>query len=63
MIVLDENFTQSQRQLLKSWRIPIRQIGYEVGRAGMKDDEIPHLLHQLHRPTFLCWTPSHAKQT
>lgn len=52
MILLDENFTQSQRQLLKSWRIPIRQIGYEVGRAGMKDDEIIPLLHQLRRPTF-----------
>ena len=26
--------------LLKSWRIPIRQIGYEVGRKGIKDAEI-----------------------
>ena len=52
MIILDENFTESQRQLLRSWRIPIRQIGYEVGRAGMKDDEITPLLHQLRRPTF-----------
>jgi hypothetical protein len=52
MIVLDENFPESQRQLLRSWRIPIRQIGYEVGRAGMKDDEIIPLLHQLRRPTF-----------
>jgi len=36
--ILDENIIKSQRQLLKSWRIPIRQIGYEVGRKGMKRD-------------------------
>jgi hypothetical protein len=52
MIVLDENFTESQRQLLRSRRVPIRQIGHEVGRAGMKDDEIIPLLHQLRRPIF-----------
>ena len=44
MIVIDENFPESQRQLLRGWRIPIRQIGYEVGRKGMKDDEIIALL-------------------
>lgn len=52
MIVLDENFPESQRQLLRSWRIPVRQIGYEVGRRGMKDDEIIPFLLQLRRPTF-----------
>lgn len=41
MIVLDENFTESQRQLLRGWRVWVRQIGFEVGRAGMKDEEIP----------------------
>jgi len=25
---------------LRSWWIPIRQIGYEVGRKGIKDAEI-----------------------
>jgi hypothetical protein len=38
MNVLDENFPESQRQLLRGWRIPIRQIGYEVGRKGMKEE-------------------------
>ena len=52
MIVLDENFPESQRQLLRGWRIPIRQIGYEVGRKGMKDDEIIPVLLRLRHPTF-----------
>lgn len=40
MNILDENVLKSQRQILQSWRISIRQIGYDVGRRGMKDDEI-----------------------
>ena len=34
MIVLDENFPESQRQLLRGWRFRIHQVGYEVGRKG-----------------------------
>lgn len=52
MIILDENFPESQRQLLRSWRIPIRQIGYEIGRKGMKDHEIIPFLHTLSCSTF-----------
>jgi len=52
MILLDENFPESQRQLLRSWRIRPQQIGYELGRKGMKDEEIIPFLHQLRRPTF-----------
>jgi len=52
MNVLDENIPRNQRQLLRGWRIPIRQIGYDIGRKGIKDDEIIPLLHQLGRPTF-----------
>ena len=52
MIVLDENFTESQRQLLRGWRIWVRQIGLEIGRAGMKDEEILALLLSLPRPTL-----------
>lgn len=52
MNVLDENLRQSQRELLAAWRIPVRQIGVEVGRSGMHDDEIISLLHQLSRPTL-----------
>ncbi|MBI3242050.1 MAG: hypothetical protein HYZ49_07140 [Chloroflexi bacterium] len=40
MNILDENILDSQRQLLLDWRIPVRQIGYDVGRKGLKDKEI-----------------------
>jgi hypothetical protein len=52
MNILDENIPESQRQLLRSWRIRVQQIGHELGHQGMKDDEIIPLLHQLRRPTF-----------
>jgi hypothetical protein len=50
--ILDENIIDNQRRQLKSWRISVRQIGYEVGRKGMKDREIIPFLHQLSQPTF-----------
>jgi hypothetical protein len=50
--ILDENIIDGQRRLLNSWRIPVRQIGYEIGRKGMKDREIIPFLHQLNQPTF-----------
>jgi len=50
--ILDENIIDNQRRLLNSWRIPVRQVGYEVGRKGMKDHEIIPFLHQLNQPTF-----------
>ncbi len=52
MIILDENFPESQRQLLHGWRIPIRQIGYDIGRSGMQDEEIIPFLLQRRRVTF-----------
>lgn len=52
MNILDENIPENQRQLLRSWRISIRQVGHDVGRLGMQDEEIIPLLHRLHRPTF-----------
>ncbi|MCI0471913.1 MAG: hypothetical protein L0Y73_09655 [Candidatus Aminicenantes bacterium] len=52
MNILDEQILENQRQLLKSWRIPIRQIGYDIGRKGLKDKEIISLLIGLRRPTF-----------
>ena len=52
MNVLDENVPESQRALLHRKRIAIRQIGLDLGRMGMKDDELIPLLHQLDRPTF-----------
>ena len=62
MIILDENFPESQRQLLRGWRVPIRQIGYEVGRSGMQDEEsIPFLL-QRRRVTFFTLDQGFYKQ-
>lgn len=52
MNILDENIIENQRKLLRSWRLAIRQIGYDVGRQGMKDEAIIPFLHQLRRPTF-----------
>jgi len=53
MNILDENIPESQRQLLRGWGIRVRQIGQDVGRQGMKDEEIIPLLHQLQQPTFV----------
>ena len=52
MIILDENFPESQRQLLRGWRVSLRQIGYEVGRKGMQDEEILPFLRHRRRTTF-----------
>lgn len=52
MNILDENIPRNQRELLLSWRVSIRQIGYDTGRKGIQDDEIIPLLHQLRCPTF-----------
>jgi hypothetical protein len=52
MDILDEQILENQRRLLRSWRIPIRQIGYDIGRKGVKDEEIITLLLQLRKPTF-----------
>jgi hypothetical protein len=52
MNILDENVLESQRQRLTVWHIPFRQIGYEVERKGMADDEIIPLLLTIRQPTF-----------
>lgn len=52
MILLDENVPEAQRLLLRSWRIPVRQIGLEVAKKGVQDDAIIPLLHTLGRTTF-----------
>lgn len=40
MNILDENIPASQRQLLKGWRVRVRQIGYDIGRKGMQDNKV-----------------------
>lgn len=53
MIVLDENITEDQCQLLRSWRIRFRQIGQNFGRQGLQDEQhILPLLRASPRPTF-----------
>ncbi len=52
MNILDENIIDNQCQLLRSWRIPFRQIGFSIGRQGLQDKGIISLLHTLRRPTF-----------
>ena len=52
MLLLDENIVENQVQLLRARRLAPRQIGVDVGRQGMKDDEIIPLLHSLRQPTF-----------
>lgn len=52
MNILDENIPRPQRELLQGWRIPVRQIGFNVGRQGMQDEEIVPFLIKQRRSTF-----------
>jgi hypothetical protein len=53
MFLLDENIAASQRELLRRWK-NIRQIGVEVTRKGLDDqDQIIPLLLRIGRVTFL----------
>ena len=52
MNILDENVLEDQRRSLRNWRVPFRQIGYEVGWKGMQDDEIISFLPGLRQPTL-----------
>jgi hypothetical protein len=38
MNLLDENVREDQRSLLRTWGLPIQQIGSDVGRRGMKQE-------------------------
>ncbi|MGH2585252.1 MAG: DUF5615 family PIN-like protein [Dehalococcoidia bacterium] len=52
MNVLDENILDAQVQRLRRWRVRVRHIGRDLGRKGLKDDEIRPFLAQLRRITF-----------
>jgi hypothetical protein len=52
MKLLDENIIASQRELLGSWKIPVRQIGYDFEQSGLDDLRIISLLHRQRRITF-----------
>lgn len=52
-ILIDENMDRKVLALLQSW-ITAGQIGHEVGRSGMQDEElIPRLLLEVKRATFI----------
>jgi hypothetical protein len=38
--------------LLRNWRVPLRQIGYDAGWKGMQDEEIISFLLGLRRSTL-----------
>lgn len=63
MIVLDENIFESQRVQLQSRRMHLCQIGFDVGRKGMQDDEIVALLQRIRRPTFFTRDRDFYKRT
>jgi len=50
--ILDENVPANQRQLLEHRRVRVHQIGLDIGRRGMHDDEVIPLLLRERRPTF-----------
>ncbi|MFL5245075.1 MAG: DUF5615 family PIN-like protein [Gemmataceae bacterium] len=52
MIILDENIPENQVAQLRAWRIRVRQIGFEIGKAGMDDENIITLLSRQRRSTF-----------
>ena len=52
MNLLDENVREDQRGLLLRWGIPVHQLGVDVGRKGMEDEEIIPFLHTLRDATF-----------
>jgi len=52
-ILLDENMDRKVKAFLQSW-ITAGQIGHEVGRLAMQDEEIiPRLLLEVKRATLL----------
>jgi hypothetical protein len=50
--ILDENIIAEERLVLRSWRVPLRHVGHDIGRRGIQDEEIVPFLLQLPRPTF-----------
>ena len=44
MNILDENIPKPQRELLEGRRISVRQVGVNIGRKGLLDEEIIPLL-------------------
>jgi len=52
MIILDENFTRVEKFKLKKFKKSIKQIGFEIEKSGIKDNDIIPFLHKIKNPTF-----------
>jgi hypothetical protein len=52
MILLDENVSIEQVQILRSRHIRAQHLGFGIGQEGMKDAQIIPFLLQRRRPTF-----------
>jgi hypothetical protein len=52
VIILDENIFADQRLFLSKRKISLRQIGFDLSKKGITDEEIIPLLQKLSRPTF-----------
>ncbi len=52
MNLLDENFPDDQRDLLRKFGVSVRQVGHEVGRFGISDEEIIPLVLRFRNATF-----------
>ena len=52
MVILDENIPESQRQLLRSWRIRALLVGRDISKKGVKDESLTRFLLKQRYPTF-----------
>ena len=52
MNVLDENIQEDQRQVLRKWRISVKQVGFDLFDKGIKDEHLLDLLRGTKRITF-----------
>ena len=52
MLLIDENISEIEIWRLREWRIAVRQIGPDVAKSSIGDDNILPVLHRLKRPTF-----------
>jgi hypothetical protein len=50
--ILDENVRADQRDMLRVWRVPVRQIGFDLHNKGLTDENIIPVLLRLRRPTL-----------
>jgi hypothetical protein len=52
MLIIDENISELEVWRLRESGIAVRQIGTEITKLGVTDENIIAVLHQLKRPTF-----------